>query len=138
MEPEPDALHSDQSRDPLAHEGLADEPTGQGRARRRFRATLEGRAERYGIVTSQRHGRGDKVRSQGEPQFVGAANVEERGDIEALVRHGGPGLVWPEIPAPMMATDSRRAPAAVPCSWEAEPVAVAGPWPRKSILSAFV
>ena len=138
MEPEPDAVHPDQGRDPLGHEGLPDEPAGQGRGRRGLRAAPEGRAERDGIVASQRHGGGDKVRRQGEPQFVGAANVEERGDIEALVRHGGPGLVWPEIPAPMMATDSRRAPAAVPCSWEAEPVAVAGPWPRKSILSAFV
>ena len=74
----------------------------QGRARRRFRPAPEGRAERHGIVASQRHGRGDKVRRQGEPQFVAAGDVEERGDIEALVRHGGPGLVWPqEVSVPL-------------------------------------
>ena len=44
-------------------------------------------------MVSQRHGGGDKVRPQGEPQFVGAADVEERRDIEVLARHGGPGLV---------------------------------------------
>ena len=68
---------------------------GSGRPRKAaLNATASWR--RSVTVVATRSGR------QGEPQFVGAGDVEERGDVEALVCHGGPGLVWPqEVSVPL-------------------------------------
>jgi hypothetical protein len=46
--------------------------------------------------------------------------------------------VSPETPAPITATDGRGASTAVPCSWGAEPAAVAGPLARKPMMTTFV
>ena len=73
----------------MSRRARAGRVAGSGRPRKvALNATASWR--RSVTVVATRSGR------QGEPQFVGAGDVEERGDMEVLVRHGGPGLVRPQ------------------------------------------
>ncbi len=80
------------AEDPLGHQGLTRRP-GQGPAAGGFGASTLKAAENTTAPVTQRHGRGHSVRAQGEPQSVRAGDVEERGDVEVLARHGDPRFV---------------------------------------------